>query len=893
MIATEPNQAPRAARAIIRIQQHHDLDWSLLRDCAFIGDDDNCTEAILALFDGSQHEIALPATLNLLALYPANTVSRREVRLWPVVEALLTYGFTEIGVAAARWLALRPGYSYRLQAIDALLQAGRVEDATPLYQYLAYECHDETSHEAARKLLLLKELERITPLLAGSVQSDVPESKYQACLGLALATHLAGDYHDLAKPRWELKVSILEERTAALESALEHFYTVSLKLLEQIARHSEHRHFTSIARIALDLLPARLMRNLNGTFVLDLLEDEVYPVIRLNAARFMLCLGDLDVAYKHLTDLCQMPENVTLPVYCKALELVARIAKPETIEIMLQALDSAKEEVRRIAARALGLIGNSQAVKPLLSLLTDKDQNTRCSAVRSLGLLGDSQAIPTIIETLMNDKNEFARSAAASALGQLGDSQTIKALLHAYNDSHNWVRHAVMEALGDLKLANCIPILMHGLNDKNSNVRRQAIFELGHFEPAQLQEYKVIPHLLGMLKHDEEPIARFHAAQSLGLIGDFTVVQPLLNRLDEKDGFALGGILWALNRFYATNGVKHFAKSVIESVETTPPLAANLLLHLLGDTTFTTKIKEAICSDSSDTRTAVGFILGSSEDVELLHVLLASLPDEDSGIRYRVVYALGNYRIPILQRYLLHLLHEEYAHISASVATALARTDDRLLYQILLTTWWANTQLDHADLLDTIAALKLTEATSFCEAIAVANTPYDGERVARALIHLRSTAAFTTIDRFERQFRHISDFKMLRGQAHWVIGRSDLAIDCFHQALQQEETMSNYLAIVHYYIEHRQIILAQEYLNRAFDKVRNYREDCLLTQAVLYWLTNEPEASMATFGNTHPRSRTKHYIDELEFNDFWRATALTALREIHDRYTTRETEIRP
>lgn len=891
MVATEPNQAPRAARAIIRIQQHHDLDWSLLRDCAFIGDDDNCTEAILALFDGSQHEIALPAALNLLALYPANTVSRREVRLWPVVEALLTYGFTGIGVAAARWLALRPGYSYRLQAIDALLQAGRVEDATPLYQYLAYECHDETSHEAARKLLLLKELERITPLLAGSVHSDVPESKYQACLGLALATHLTGDYRDLAKPRWELKVSILEERMIAIESALEHFYAVGLKLLEQIEQSSEHRHFMSIATISLNLLPARLMRNFTETIVLDLLGDDVYPVIRLNAARFMLCLGNLDVAYRHLTDLSQMPEKVTLPVYCKALELIARVDKPQTLEVMLQALDSAKEEVRRIAARALGLIGNSQAVRPLLSLLTDKDQNTRRFAVRSLGLLGDSQAIPMIIETLSNDKDEFTRGAAAYTLAQLADPQAVNTLQRAYNDPHNWVRRAVIDALGDLKLADCIPLLLHGLNDKNGSVRGLAVFELGHFEPPQLREYKVIPQLIDTLKHDEEPIARFYAAQSLGLIGDSNAVQPLLNSLDENDGLTLGGILWALNRFYFTNDVKQFVQSMKESTESTLPLAVNFLLRLLDDKALITKLMEAICSDNNETRTAVGYILRSCGEMNLLHVLLASLTDEDLSVRQSLVYALDNYQTPKLQRYLLHLLSDEY--VSTEVLNVLARTNDRSLYRTLLTAWWINIQSDPADLLDAIAKVGLTEATSFCESIAIADTPYEGQQVARALIHLKSTAAFATIDRFERQFRHTSDFKMLRGQAHWALGRSDLAITCFHQALEQEEKMDNYLAVVHYYIEHQQMLLAQEYLNRAFDKARNYREDCFLTQAVLYWLTNKAEASLATFGNTHPRSRTKHYIDELEFADFWRATALTALREIHDRYTTQEVEVRP
>ena len=122
---------------------------------------------------------------------------------------------------------------------------------------------------------------------------------------------------------------------------------------------------------------------------------------------------------------------------------------------------------------------------------------------------------------------------------------------------------------------------------------------------------------------------------------------------------------------------------------------------------------------------------------------------------------------------------------------------------------------------------------------------------------------------------------MLRGQAYWASGRPELAIDCFHNALEQEETVSNYLAITHYYIEHQDLGFAQEYLNRAFDHARNDREDCLLSQAIIYWLNDKQAASLETFGNTHPRSRTRQSMDELEFTDFWRKTALTALSEIH------------
>jgi len=74
---------------------------------------------------------------------------------------------------------------------------------------------------------------------------------------------------------------------------------------------------------------------------------------------------------------------------------------------LLAALKSEDGNIRRLAASALGKIGDERAVQPLLDLLAvETKPQVRQYAVKALGKIGSAQAIP-VLTRIAGDENEI------------------------------------------------------------------------------------------------------------------------------------------------------------------------------------------------------------------------------------------------------------------------------------------------------------------------------------------------------------------------------------------------------------------------------------------------------------------------------------------------------
>ena len=89
--------------------------------------------------------------------------------------------------------------------------------------------------------------------------------------------------------------------------------------------------------------------------------------------------------------------------------------------IIIDSLSSSDKSVRQIAAEALGIVGNTETVEPLVKLLGDNDKVIRQTALDSLEKLG-KPAVPQLIKALDDEK---LRKYVARALGEIGDKQAI------------------------------------------------------------------------------------------------------------------------------------------------------------------------------------------------------------------------------------------------------------------------------------------------------------------------------------------------------------------------------------------------------------------------------------------------------------------------------------
>jgi len=88
---------------------------------------------------------------------------------------------------------------------------------------------------------------------------------------------------------------------------------------------------------------------------------------------------------------------------------------PSAVPLLIRAVEEANWVVRQEAARALGEIGDRQAVGPLIAALTDKNQWIRQSAAKALGQIRDERAIESLVEVL-DDDIPSVRTTAAAAL---------------------------------------------------------------------------------------------------------------------------------------------------------------------------------------------------------------------------------------------------------------------------------------------------------------------------------------------------------------------------------------------------------------------------------------------------------------------------------------------
>ncbi|MHA2315337.1 MAG: HEAT repeat domain-containing protein, partial [Candidatus Hermodarchaeia archaeon] len=106
--------------------------------------------------------------------------------------------------------------------------------------------------------------------------------------------------------------------------------------------------------------------------------------------------------------------------------------------------------VRSLAARALGNIGDSQAVQPLTKTLEDKNSTVRKRAATALGNIGDPRAVLPLIKAL-GDEDKRVRANATFALGQIGDPRAVKPLNNSLKDEDKLVRANAVRALRQIE----------------------------------------------------------------------------------------------------------------------------------------------------------------------------------------------------------------------------------------------------------------------------------------------------------------------------------------------------------------------------------------------------------------------------------------------------------
>ncbi|HBL62390.1 MAG TPA: phycocyanobilin lyase [Cyanobacteria bacterium UBA8803] len=175
-----------------------------------------------------------------------------------------------------------------------------------------------------------------------------------------------------------------------------------------------------------------------------------------------------------------------------------RVRESVVIEALIAALEEQGDRtesggypLRRNAARALGKLGDPQAVSGLMDCLDCSDFYVREAAAQSLGMLGDRTCVPKLI-TLLKGGVAVAQpipgsphlaqpySAVMEALGVLGATEAIGAIEPFLGHPMELVQYAAARAMYQLtQNPSYAERLIKALKGEKLQLRRAALADLG------------------------------------------------------------------------------------------------------------------------------------------------------------------------------------------------------------------------------------------------------------------------------------------------------------------------------------------------------------------------------------------------------------------------------
>ncbi|HET8616566.1 MAG TPA: HEAT repeat domain-containing protein [Actinomycetales bacterium] len=209
--------------------------------------------------------------------------------------------------------------------------------------------------------------------------------------------------------------------------------------------------------------------------------------------------------------------------------LVALVVAHGTVERMRRRTRRPGAVGRAHAAELLGLLRRREGRDDLVRLLSDRDPEVRLVAARALGELGDTSAAPALLASLVTERSVPLRVVARS-LARLGP-QTGSTLVEGLRSPDALVRSVCAEISGLLGVTAAQESLLAVTDaDPDDDVRIRAARALG-----RIGLPSALPVLVAATAPDRPAPLRAVAAGALGDLGGTAPVQFLEALLDDAD----------------------------------------------------------------------------------------------------------------------------------------------------------------------------------------------------------------------------------------------------------------------------------------------------------------------------------------------------------------------
>ena len=158
---------------------------------------------------------------------------------------------------------------------------------------------------------------------------------------------------------------------------------------------------------------------------------------------------------------------------------LGEIESPRAVAALSAALDDRETKVREMVVWALGEIEDASAAGALSKALGDANVGVRRKAAWAIGELDlTGEAPPALIEAT-RDQDREVRKIAAHALGEIGDPAAVGALAVLARGQDNALRYAAVHALSEIEDSAAVEVLVELLKDADPEVRKIAAQALG------------------------------------------------------------------------------------------------------------------------------------------------------------------------------------------------------------------------------------------------------------------------------------------------------------------------------------------------------------------------------------------------------------------------------
>ncbi len=360
-----------------------------------------------------------------------------------------------------------------------------------------------------------------------------------------------------------------------------------------------------------------------------------------------------------------------------AAEALGEVKDSRAVDPLIMALGDEKWKVRKSAAVALGKIKDPRTLEPLIKALSDIDSEVRKSAVEALGELNDPCTVEPLIKTL-TDKDFYVRKSAAEALGKLKDPRSIDPLIKAFGDINSDVRKSAAEALGKLKDPRSIDPLIKAFSDENKNVRNSATWLLG-----KIKDPRAVNRVIEALSDKNESI-RINAAIVLGEIKDLRAVDPLIKAFGDKDWEVRDSAVAAIGKIKDPSAVNQLIEALNNKNELVRVCAVKALGEL-NDPCAVEPLIKTLTDKDSKVRESAASVLGDIKDSRAIDSLIKAISDKDKYVRSQAARALGNINNSRAIDSLIKALNDKDKYVCQVIVEVLGKFKDLKAVQPLIT----------------------------------------------------------------------------------------------------------------------------------------------------------------------------------------------------------------